>query len=74
MTHGDVFVAERFGGWQEVVLGALAGAYDAKKRAFGPDAFDAVHGAVKAAAAGGGLAALEVCVCVCVCVYCRGTV
>ena len=44
-------MSERFGGWQEVALRALAGAYDAQKAAFGPEANNAVQEAIKAAAA-----------------------
>ncbi|GBF91226.1 hypothetical protein Rsub_03546 [Raphidocelis subcapitata] len=46
----DAFVAERFGGWQEVVLRALASAFDAASGSFPPTAFDSVGAAVKAAA------------------------
>jgi hypothetical protein len=60
VTHGEVFVAERFGGWQEVALRALAGAYDAKKAAFSPEVYGAVQEAIKAAAEAGADPALEV--------------
>lgn len=33
----EVFVAERYGGWQEVVLGILESAYDAAANSFPPD-------------------------------------
>lgn len=42
-----VFVSERFVGWQERVLGALAPAFDAKARTFAPDAHAAVLEAAK---------------------------
>ena len=53
MTHASAFVAERFGGWQEVALRALASSYDAEKKAFAADAFGAAQAAVKAAADAG---------------------
>lgn len=34
----DVFVAERYGGWQEVVLGILESSYDAAAKTFPPEA------------------------------------
>ncbi|KAF8060524.1 leucine--tRNA ligase [Scenedesmus sp. PABB004] len=50
VTHGAVWVAERFVGWQEAVLRALQSQYDASARAFAPDAAAAVLEAVRGVA------------------------
>eukprot|EP00882_Tetradesmus_deserticola_P006429 GHRQ01006765.1.p1 GENE.GHRQ01006765.1~~GHRQ01006765.1.p1 ORF type:complete len:1052 (+),score=503.60 GHRQ01006765.1:66-3221(+) len=49
ITHGRVWVSERFVGWQEAVLHALQDNYDAGANAFAADAVPAVLKAVKAA-------------------------
>lgn len=53
VTHCEAFISERFGGWQETVLRALAANFDAKSKQFGGDVYGAVQDAVKAAAEGG---------------------
>lgn len=60
VTHGEVFIAERFGGWQEVALRALASAFDAKKGGFTPEVFGVVADAIKQAAEAGVDPALQV--------------
>eukprot|EP00195_Chlamydomonas_chlamydogama_P014672 CAMPEP_0202900896 /NCGR_PEP_ID=MMETSP1392-20130828/12094_1 /ASSEMBLY_ACC=CAM_ASM_000868 /TAXON_ID=225041 /ORGANISM="Chlamydomonas chlamydogama, Strain SAG 11-48b" /LENGTH=1103 /DNA_ID=CAMNT_0049587353 /DNA_START=121 /DNA_END=3432 /DNA_ORIENTATION=- len=47
VTHGDIFVAERFIGWQEKTLLALQTAFDPKTKTFSPDANAKVLEAVK---------------------------
>lgn len=37
VTRLEVFVAEQYGGWQEVVLGILEASFDASAKAFPPD-------------------------------------
>ena len=53
VKHGDVFVAKRYGGWQEVVLRALGRCFDKKNGVFQSDALNAVNEEFKAAAASG---------------------
>lgn len=60
VTHGDVFVAERFGGWQEVALRALSRCFNDKNGGFSGDAFNVVNEELKAAATGGVDPALQV--------------
>uniref|UniRef100_A0A383W6K7 leucine--tRNA ligase n=1 Tax=Tetradesmus obliquus TaxID=3088 RepID=A0A383W6K7_TETOB len=49
ITHGQVWVSERFVGWQEAVLHALQAKYDAAANSFAADTVPAVLDAVKAA-------------------------
>ena len=56
VTHGAVFVAEQYLGWQEATLRALQGRFDAEKRGFADDVFVAVVDAVRASGAADGLA------------------
>jgi len=47
VVHGDMFVAERFGGWQEGVLLALQGAFNKETKSFPPDVINRVVEAMK---------------------------
>jgi hypothetical protein len=60
VTHGDVFVAERFGGWQEAALRALGRCFDGNSHSFGDDVLDVVNEELKAAVVGGENPALQV--------------
>jgi leucyl-tRNA synthetase len=53
VTHGWVFVAEQFVGWQEAVLRALAPNFDPVTKKFSAEAVPAALEAVKVAAAAG---------------------
>lgn len=59
VVHADLFVAERWGGWQEAVLRALAPLFNAPAKAFPPEALDAALAAVQQHAAGSEEAAAE---------------
>eukprot|EP00878_Enallax_costatus_P006705 GHUV01007030.1.p1 GENE.GHUV01007030.1~~GHUV01007030.1.p1 ORF type:complete len:1031 (+),score=336.93 GHUV01007030.1:253-3345(+) len=47
ITHGQVWVSQQFVGWQEAVLRALQGKYDASSNSFAADTVPAVLEAVK---------------------------
>lgn len=47
VTHGDVFISERYVGWQEKTLVALAGKFDAATKTFAADTTPAVLAAVQ---------------------------
>ena len=56
VTRADVYVALRYGGWQEAVLRALAAAFDAKSKTFPDAALQEVLQAVKDSGTAGGMA------------------
>ena len=47
VVHGDIFVAERFIGWQEKLLDSLRSSFDPKSKVFSSDAHAKVIDAVK---------------------------
>eukprot|EP00884_Botryococcus_braunii_P021860 jgi/Botrbrau1/8358/Bobra.0046s0019.1 len=55
MTRADIYVAEKFGGWQEVVLNKLAAEFSAESRSFPPSVFESVLQEVKASGLAGDL-------------------